>query len=231
MRLGVLMLDTRFTRFVGDIGNPESYREPVLFEIVRGATVDKIVLAKVPPLIDDFAAAGERLIARGATAITTGCGFLVLNQAELAARLPVPVATSALLLIPTLLKLLPAGQRLGVLTFSARDLTLAHFVAAGAPPDTPVEGVAQDGVFQKAIYEQPCADSIFAREVEVVAAARRLIAREKDIRAILFECTNFPPHRVAVEKATGLPVYDVFTLIRMLRSVTDAAPETHPPTG
>ena len=151
MPLGVLMLDTRFRRFVGDIGNPESYREPVLFEVVRGATVDKVVPAKAPPLIDDFVAAGERLIARGANAITTGCGFLVLNQAELSRRLSVPVATSALLLIPSLLKLLPAGKRLGVLTFSARDLTPAHFVAAGAPEDTPVEGVAQDGTFQKAI--------------------------------------------------------------------------------
>ncbi len=142
MPLGVLMLDTRFARFVGDIGNPQSYDEPVLFEVVRGATVDKVVPAKAPPLIEDFVAAGERLIARGATAMTTGCGFLVLNQAELAARLAVPVATSALLLIPALLKLLPAGKRLGVLTFSARDLTPAHFVAAGAPADTPVEGVA-----------------------------------------------------------------------------------------
>jgi hypothetical protein len=218
MPLGVLMLDTRFTRFVGDIGNPESYKEPVLFEIVRGATVDKVVTAKAPPLIEDFVRAGERLIERGADAITTGCGFLVLNQQNLAARLSVPVATSSLLLIPTLMKLLPAGRRLGVLTFSARDLTPAHFAAAGAPPDTPVEGVQQDGVFQKAIYEQPCDDSVPAREAEVVAAARRLLARHDDIGAILFECTNFPPHRAGVERATGLPVYDVFTLIRMLRA-------------
>ena len=218
MPLGVLMLDTRFTRFVGDIGNPDSYSAPTLFEIVRGATVDKVVPAKSPPLIEDFVAAGNRLIERGADAITTGCGFLVLNQAELAARLSVPVATSALLLIPTLTKLLPAGKRLGVLTFSARDLTPAHFVAAGAPADTLVEGVQQDGVFQKAIYEQPCDDSISAREAEVVAAANRLIEHHKDIGAILFECTNFPPHRAAVEAATGLPVYDVFTLIGLLRS-------------
>ena len=218
MPLGVLMLDTRFTRFVGDIGNPESYDAPVLFEVVRGATVDKIVPAKAPPLLEDFVAAGNRLIARGADAITTGCGFLVLNQAELSARLAVPVATSALLLIPTLMKLLPSGKRLGVMTFSARDLTPAHFTAAGAPADTPVEGVAQDGVFQKAIYEQPCDDGIAAREAEVVAAARRLIARHTDIGAILFECTNFPPHRAAVAAATGLPIYDVFTLIGMLRS-------------
>jgi len=218
MTLGVLMLDTRFTRFVGDIGNPQSYAEPVLFEVVRGATVDKIVPAKAPPLIEDFVAAGERLIARGANAITTGCGFLVLNQQNLAARLKVPVATSALLLIPTLTKLLPPGKRLGVLTFSGRDLTPAHFVAAGASPDTPVEGVTQDGVFQSAIYEQPCDDSVAAREAEVVAAAERLIARHSDIGAILFECTNFPPHRAAVAAAAGLPVYDVFTLIGMLRA-------------
>jgi hypothetical protein len=223
MPLGVLMLDTRFTRFVGDIGNPGSYTEPVLFEVVRGATVDKVVPAKAPPLIEDFVKAGERLIERGADAITTGCGFLVLNQQNLAARLSVPVATSSLLLIPTLMRLLPAGKRLGVLTFSARDLTPAHFVAAGAPSDTPVEGVQQDGVFQKAIYEQPCADGVSAREAEVVAAARRLLARHDDIGAILFECTNFPPHRAAVEQATGLPVYDVFTLIGVLRS---AAPRT-----
>jgi len=225
MPLGVLMLDTAFPRFVGDIGNPQSHAGPVLFEVVRGATVDKVVPAKAPPLIDDFVAAGERLIARGADAITTGCGFLVLNQSELAARLAVPVATSALLLIPTLTRLLPAGKRLGVLTFSGADLTSAHFVAAGAPADTPVEGVAQDGVFQKAIYEQPCEDSVAAREAEVVAAARRLVSRHPDIGAILFECTNFPPHRAAVEQATGLPVYDVFTLIAMLR------PKTRPPAG
>jgi len=218
MPLGVLMLDTRFTRFVGDIGNPQSYDEPVLFEVVRGATVDKVVPARTPPLIDDFIAAGERLIARGADAITTGCGFLVLNQTELAARLAVPVATSSLLLIPTLMKLLPAGKRLGVLTFSARDLTPAHFGAAGAPTDTPVEGVVQGGVFQSAIYEQPCEDGIPAREAEVVAAARRLTARHTEVGAILFECTNFPPHRAAVDAATGLPVYDVFTLIGLLRS-------------
>jgi hypothetical protein len=217
MPLGVLMLDTRFTRFVGDIGNPQSYGEPTLFEVVRGATVDKVVPAKAPPLIEDFVAAGHRLIERGADAITTGCGFLVLNQSELSSRLPVPVATSALLLIPSLLNLLPPGKRLGVLTFSAADLTPAHFVAAGAPQDLAVEGVAQDGVFQRAIYERPCDDSIPAREAEVVAAARRLTARHPDIGALLFECTNFPPHRAAVEAATGLPVYDVFTLIGILR--------------
>ena len=41
MTLGVLMLDTRFTRFVGDIGNPQSYVEPVLFAAVLDKYMDK----------------------------------------------------------------------------------------------------------------------------------------------------------------------------------------------
>ena len=46
MPLGVLMLDTRFTRFVGDIGNPQSYSEPTLFEVVRGATSTRSCLRR-----------------------------------------------------------------------------------------------------------------------------------------------------------------------------------------
>ena len=218
MPLGVLMLDTRFRRFVGDIGNPESYREPMLFEVVRGATVDKVVPAKAPPLIEDFVAAGERLIARGADAITTGCGFLVLNQAELAARLAVPVATSALLLIPTLLKLLPAGKRLGVLTFSARDLTPAHFVggrraARHAGRRRRAGRRVPEGDLRAAVRRQRCGARGGGRR-----RGAAIDRAAQDIGAILFECTNFPPHRAAVEQATGLPVYDVFTLIGMLRS-------------
>ena len=36
--LGVLMLDTRFPRVVGDIGNPLTFDFPVRYEVVRGAS-------------------------------------------------------------------------------------------------------------------------------------------------------------------------------------------------
>ncbi len=111
-----------------------------------------------------------------------------------------------------------------MLTFSARDLTPAHFAAAGAPADTPVEGVAQDGVFQKAIYEQPCDDSVSAREAEVVAAAQRLDRAPSATSAR--SCSNAPTFRRTAPRSRvrpGLPVYDVFTLIGMLRTCPDGA--------
>ena len=218
MPLGVLMLDTRFTRFVGDIGNPQSYSEPMLFEVVRGATVDKVVPAKAPPLIDDFVAAGERLIARGADAITTGCGFLVLNQAELASRLAVPVATSSLLLIPSLLKLLAEGQaarRSDIL--GARPDTRAFRGSRCAGRYAGRRRGARTACSSARSTSSRANDSIAAREAEVVAAGARSDRAPPDIGAILFECTNFPPHRAAVAAATGLPVYDIFTLIGVLR--------------
>ena len=51
-------------------------------------------------LLDAFLAAAAELVDDGAEAITTNCGFLSLFQAELAAHVRVPVATSALIQVP-----------------------------------------------------------------------------------------------------------------------------------
>lgn len=220
MTIGVLMLDTKFERFVGDIGNPKSFTMPVLHERISGATVDLIVQAKGPTMVEPFIEGARRLIARGANAITTGCGFLILHQASLAAALPVPVATSSLMLIPLVMRMLPPGKRVGVLTFSARDLTPAHFAAAGVPADIPFVGVAEDGTFRRALRGLPTNDSLAAREADVIAAARELMTKHKDLGAIVLECTNFPPHRAAVARETGLPVFDIFTLVGILNAAT-----------
>ncbi|RPJ70131.1 MAG: hypothetical protein EHM15_12110 [Desulfobacteraceae bacterium] len=55
-------------------------------------------------------------------------------------------------------------------------------------------------------------------EAEVVALARRMTAEDPAIGALVLECTNLPPYAEAVQKAVGLPVYDIFTLIRHLHS-------------
>lgn len=95
--IGVLKLETRFERFLGDIGNPHSLPYPVLIEEVAGASAEKVTSLDDDSLLAPFIAAGRRLVDRGADAITTTCGFLVLYQQELAVALSVPVATSSLL--------------------------------------------------------------------------------------------------------------------------------------
>ena len=47
----------------------------------------------------------------------------------------------------------------------------------------------------------------------MVDAAARLAARVPGLTDIVLECTNMPPYRDAVARATGLPVHDIETLL------------------
>src|SRR5207237_10404176 len=98
-------------------------------------------------LLDACAETGCDLAAAGAGGLITTCGFLVLHQRELAARLPVPFASSSLLQLPVLERALPTGRRPGVITIDAASLTREHLFAAGADPETPVAGVDPAGEF------------------------------------------------------------------------------------
>lgn len=206
------MLDTAFERFVGDIGNPKSFPFPVLYRTVPGASAAAITALADDRYLTPFVAAAEALIADGADGIMTSCGFLALYQRKLAERLPVPVAASALLQVSMVQRLLPAGRRVGVLTFNAATLGIAHLTAAGAPDDTPVVGLPEHGAFRRAILGNPSRDGFDIRELEAVDAARELVRSAPNLGAIVLECTNLAPHAATIHAAVRLPVYDVMTL-------------------
>ncbi|HYZ34948.1 MAG TPA: aspartate/glutamate racemase family protein [Crenalkalicoccus sp.] len=212
--LGILMLDARFPRIPGDMGNAESWPFPVLYRVVRGATPERVVLEGARGLLPDFLAAAQELVSLGCEAITTNCGFLSLFQAELAASLHVPVATSALLQVPWVQALLPPGQRVGVLTVSAATLTPAHLAAAGASADTPLMGTEGGEEFFRVLIRGEGTDLDVARaEQDILSAGRALVAAHPELGAIVLECTNMPPYAAALRAALGLPVYDIYSMI------------------
>ena len=138
--LGILMLEARFPRILGDMGNGATWPFPVLYRVVRGASPERVVLNAAEGLLPDFIAAARDLVSLGAEAITTNCGFLALFQQELAAAVGVPVATSSLMQVPWVQATLPPGRRVGIVTVSKASLTPAHLAAARIPPDTPIAG-------------------------------------------------------------------------------------------
>src|ERR1700709_1376290 len=143
--LGILMLEARFPRIPGDMGNATTWPFPVLYRVVKGASPERVVLQGAAGLLPDFLDAAAELVSFGAEAITTNCGFLSLFQQEIAAHVRVPVATSALIQVPWVQATLPPGKRVGGITVSASSLAAAHLTAAGVPVDTPVVGT-EDGV-------------------------------------------------------------------------------------
>jgi Asp/Glu/hydantoin racemase len=208
------MLDTRFPRPVGDIGNPRTFAFPVRYRTVRGASPRRVVLEPDPRLVAPFVAAARELEAEGVAAIATSCGFLALFQRELAASVAVPMWTSSLLLVAEIEAGLAAGERVGVVTADAASLSADHLRAVDARADTPVEGLATSSRFRTTLLDDlDTLDEDEARRA-TVAAAERLVARRPDVRAIVLECTNLPPYADAVRAATGLPVHDITTLVR-----------------
>ena len=204
--LGVLMLDTRFPRVVGDIGNPATFDFPVRYRIVCGASPRRVVREPDRALLQAFVKAGLALVAEGASAVSTSCGFLVQFQRELQAALPVPVWTSSLLLLPEL-------HHAGVVTVDAAALVADHLRAAGADPETPIEGIAAGCAFQQTLLHDLPELDVGDALLQVVGAAQRLLARHPTLTDIVLECTNMPPYADAVRRATGVRVHDITTLI------------------
>lgn len=212
--LGILMLEARFPRIPGDMGNAATWPFPVLYRVVRGASPAKVVLHGARGLLDDFIAAAKDLVDLGAEAITTNCGFLSLFQHELAAAVNVPVATSSMMQVPWAQALLPPGRRVGIVTVSGATLTPAHLAAVGVPADTPFVGTENGREFFRVLIkaEKEDMDVALARE-DIIDAGKTLAARHPEVGAIVLECTNMPPYAAALREAVGLPVYDIYSMI------------------
>jgi aspartate/glutamate racemase len=212
--LGILMLEARFPRILGDMGNAGTWPFPVLYRVVRGASPDKVVLKGAAGLLPNFIAAAQELVHLGAEAITTNCGFLSVFQRELATAVGVPVATSSLMQVPWVQAMLPPGKQVGIVTVSAATLTRAHLRDAGVPLDTPVSGTEDGREFFRVLIkaEKDDMDIDLARQ-DVVDAAINLVERHPSVGAIVLECTNMPPYAAAVRSATGLPVFDIYSMI------------------
>lgn len=207
--LGVLMLDTRFPRPPGDVGNAHTYARagiPVRFVTVQGASPKKIVQDADPAFLQPFVDAAVALAAQGARMISTSCGFLARYQSVLQAAVPVPVVTSSLLQCRGL-------ERVGIVTFDAASLSRDILDAVQVPADAVVEGLTPGCEMHARILANSPSMDLAQVERNVVDAARRLAERHPSLANIVLECTNMPPYRDAVARATGLPVHDIETLL------------------
>src|SRR5712691_8893036 len=193
-RVGILMLETRFPR-------------------IPGATPARVVFDKAAGLLPAFLDAAGELVRLGADGITTTCGFLSLYQREIAAYVGVPVATSSLMQIPLIERVLPADKRVGVLTISAASLTREHLIAAGADPDTPVVGTEGGGEFTRAILGDAARLDIAAAERDILDAGKELVARHPDTGAVLLECTNMVPYARVLSEHLRLPVFSIYSFV------------------
>ena len=211
--VGILMLDARFPRIPGDMGNAQSWPFPVHYKVVRGASPDLVVRQGAEGMLGHFIDAARELVADGVDGVTTNCGFLSLFQNDLAKALPVPVITSSLMQVEMVNRILPEAKRAGILTISASTLTDDHLARANVPAGTPIGSTEGGQEFSRVILGNHEALDVDLARAENVAAAKDLVAAHPDLGAIVLECTNMCPYAHDIQQETGLPVFSMIDLV------------------
>jgi len=211
--IGILMLDTRFPRIHGDIGNALTFPFPVRYKKVSGATPVRVVKEADPALILPFIEAARELEQEGVCAITTSCGFLAIFHKHLSRAVNIPVFSSSLLQLPMVAAIIGPHKKVGIMTASRPHLTPLHFKGVGAEGiDMVIYGMEEEEEFHKVFLEGKEEMDVAKVEQEMVKVAQTMIREHPDVGAIVFECTNMPPFRKAVQKAVNRPVFDIVTL-------------------
>lgn len=203
----VLQLDTQFPRIAGDIGSPETFACPVEVVRISGAHVAKIVTAH-PENIDLTLFEKAMETAKG-DLIATSCGFLSPFQKHLSEKTSKSVVTSSLIALPLLSQLFQPNE-LSIVTFDETKLNNAHLQGC-SDYQSSVVGLANSSHLRRVIEDDRATLDRKQAETDVVDCVKSVI--QTMTKAILLECTNLPPYKAALMGATGLPVYDVLSVI------------------
>ncbi|MCK1732218.1 aspartate/glutamate racemase family protein [Bradyrhizobium sp. 142] len=233
-RVGILMIEGRFPRPPGAIGNATSFSFPVMHYVVKGFSGSRTVrdLAALDPdsrefrkEIEPWLAGARYLEDQGCQAITTSCGFAALFQRHLLDVVNVPVFASSLMLVPFIAATLKKDRRVGVITAEALSLSLRHLRAAAIDPAR-IHVVGMEGCteFVATAWGDRETLDFAAAESEAVAAAKRLVDEAPDIGAVLLECSLLPPYAAGIQAEIHLPVFDFTHLVSLVHYACARAP-------
>ncbi len=221
--IGILCLDSLFPKLRGHMRNPRTYSFPTVTHVISGLSIQKLLFDPSPEMLAPLIEAAQCLEKEGVHAITGSCGFLARFQREVAASVKVPVFLSSLLLIPLIKVMHGANARIGVLTASAKSLTQEHFSPFGEDIRTVfIQGMEGNAEFESTILQGLKHDfDLLKLEGEIVGTALSFI-QEKQLDALLLECTDLPPFAKPIQQQSSVPVYDINALMHLMESSVGA---------
>lgn len=226
IRIGVLCLDTAFTKIPGHIRNPTTFDFPVTYQIVHGATPRRVVTEADPTLLDPFIDAARKLESGGVAAITAACGFLVIFQQRLADAVHIPLYSSSLIQLPMVHRMLASDRPIGLLVADENSFTRRHLAAIGGESvPIRVAGMSAHPEFREVILEGH-RNNLDANRLgrEVLDEVEQLATHSPDLGALIIECTDLVPYRHTIQQRLGVPVFDIVTLTEMVHQTLSHRP-------
>jgi hypothetical protein len=81
---------------------------------------------------------------------------------------------------------------------------------------TVIAGLETEKEFTRVMLDNQMELDVDIARQEHLTVSRRMVEAHPEIGAIVLECTNMPPYRADIQAATGRPVFDITTLVRMV---------------
>lgn len=214
--VGVLVFSTITPRVAGDAGNAASFQYPVRYEVVQGGFAD--LIEGGPQIKENLLAAGRRLTSLGIRAIVGDCGMMSLYQDCLGAELGVLFAGSSLCQIPTIWQLIGRQGEIGIITGHSELLGERHLRSSGWTNDIPlvIQGMQDEEHFLEIVIHGGLALDVDRMRGDVLSAGEKLRQKAKDLRAVIFECSNLATYSADLHELLGGPVFDTISAANLL---------------
>jgi hypothetical protein len=226
--IGILLFgQTGYSFPPGSVENATTFKYPIHYKIIDAASVEKVVSPEPnAEVLEQLIKGAKELQVQGCRAIIGACGYFANYLPQVAAQMDVPCFFSSLMQIPLMLQSMAPNKKVGIICADGSVLPKAPALKNCGVLDPSRIVIAGSEVLpeMQKVLQGVGHYNFLKLEHGVVELAQKMVAENKDIGAILLECTLFPTHGAAVQKAVRLPVFDFSTLIDWVYSIVVRKP-------
>ena len=220
--LGIIAVDLDYPKVPGNVVNATTYDFPVLYEMVS-FEIEQL-FAGDPSIKEQVIEAAKKLEAEGVRASIGACGYFAHFQKEVAAAVGVPVFMSSLCQLATIKTWLPAERKIAVFAADGASINDEFLSQVNTTIDQiVVVNVGDMESFAPIRWGKGPLDNGLLED-DLCKRAQEVCAKYPEVDAILLECSDLPPYAAAIQRATGLPVFDFITLAKWVESVVVQRP-------
>jgi hypothetical protein len=219
--VGILTINTAHPLLPGNVQHAQSFDAPVIYEQIAVPDLHALMRGE-PTLLDPIINAAQRLSVRGVRAVAGACGSFGYYQKAVADAMEIPVFLSIMTQVPLLQQSLGPRKKLCILCAaeSAINAQLFEQCSITNTSNLVIREMKGHSEFDRIL--EGC-NSIDPGKLgdEVVEVCGSAFREEPKIAAFLIQCSDLPPFGSQIQRATGLPVFDMTLLIRWLQSAAD----------
>lgn len=214
--LGIIVVKLDYPKLPGNVANACTFPYPVLYKEVT-FEIEQL-FAGDPSIKNMVIEAAQYLEAQGVRAIIGACGYFAHFQKDVANSVNIPVFMSSLCQLP----IIKAGMRTDrkIAVFAADGSSLNNDLLTQVGSDNSqliIQNVGDMESFAPIRWGHLELDNAKLTD-DLCELACSLCKEYPEIDAILLECSDLPPYAAAIQKATGLPVFDFITLANWVES-------------